>query len=198
MAASMVRLLQAVDARDHATTLRCIDDLVFSTHESRAVQRATIDAILTSASTFPHDEDVIFGTLCAMTRAHAVTNMSATPLDVVTMVKQHVSSASIIGAALCLLLVIDGELPHVAEVTAQWMKQHPQHRSVAYHGAHVLLKVAGIEPGDLKKEYGTFGSERIDVAVVAGAVATSRIEVYVRGQAWNAFVLERLYPRLRH
>ena len=56
---------------------------------------------------------------------------------------------------------------------------------------------AGQVPEDVKMEHGWLGVEKMDVAIVKGAVATQLIEVCVNGNAWNEYVLSNLYPRLR-
>jgi hypothetical protein len=195
MAAIVVtaRLRRAVGALDRATTMQCLATLVQGmAYANPDDRRDTTDACLAAAKAF-RVEQVVFGALCVLVRTSAL----EVPVgEALTMVKPHLSSVLVVRAALRLLLLSDVE-PRVAEAAVKWMRMHPQDADVSYYGAHVLLKAAGKEPEDVKLEHGAFGRIRVDCAVIEGAVATSRIEVYVRGVAWNAYVLNRLYPRLR-
>lgn len=196
------RLQQAVAASDRPTTMQCLRAYVYDRTLTWDDRAAAVDAILHILEVFPRDAAAVGGSFCAM--AHVTTeDASFSVAAILHAIKHHEKNAMVVAAAARLLSnhvhtsrVLE-TLPPLAEAAAEWIQLHPTDHNIAYWAAHILIKAAGQEPDDVKTEHGSIGVEGVDVAVVKGAVATQRIEVYVNGTAWNAHVLANLYPRLR-
>lgn len=199
------RMSSASNAGDRAIVMRCLATVVHDptlTYPTRAHRTQVMDAIVTAAKTFPRDAGVVGGCLCAITHASGFAMEVSVPVDtVVDMLKAHEFNAMVVRAATRLLHCHVAhsyvELPRVAELTARWVKIHPNDHDVAYFTARIMIIAASLEPQEVRNHHGMVGEDALNVAIVTCAVAVGAIEVYIQGQAWNAYLLERIFPRLR-
>lgn len=186
--------------------MRCLAMVVHDqtlTYPTRAHRTQMMDAITTAAKTFfPRDAGVVGGCLCAL--AHASGFAMEVPVrigTVVDMVKAHESNAMVVRAALrllhCHVAHSHVKLPCVAEMTVRWVKMYPNDQDVAYYAARIMMVAASLDPEEVRKHHGTVGEDTLNVAIVTCAVAVGAVEVHIHGQAWNAYLLDKIFPRLR-
>jgi hypothetical protein len=183
--------------------MRCLATIVHDqtlTYPTHAHRTQMMDAIVTAAKTFPRDAGVVGGCLCALTHTSAFALEVSVPVGtVVDMVKAHESNAMVVRAATrllhCHVAHSHVELPRVAEVTACWVKMHPNDHDVAYFAARIMMVAASLDPEEVRTHHGTVGEDTLNVAIVTCAVAVGAIEVHIHGQAWNAYLLDKIFPR---
>ena len=89
------------------------------------------------------------------------------------------------------------ELPRVAEATARAVKMYPNDEDVVYYTGRIMIVAASLDPEEVRNHHGMVGEDALNVAIVTCAVAVGTIEVHIHGQAWNAYLLENIFPRLR-
>ena len=186
--------------------VRCLATIVHDptlTYPTRAHRTHMMDAIVTAAKTFfPRDAGVVGGCLCALTHASGFAMEVSVPVGtVVDMVKAHESNVMVVRAALrllhCHVAHSHVELPRVAEVTARAVKMHPNDEDVAYYTGRIMIVAASLGPEEVRNHHGMVGEDALAVAIVTCAVAVGAIEVHIHGQAWNAYLLDKIFPRLR-
>ena len=199
------RLLRASNAGDRAIVMRCLATIVHDQtlmYPTRTDRTQTMDAIVTAAKTFPRDAGVVGGCLCALTHASGFAMEVSVPVGtVVDMVKAHEPNAMVVRAALrllhCHVESSHVDLPRVAEATARWVKMYPNDRDVGYFAARIMMVAASLEPEEVRNHHGMVGEDALNVAIVTCAVAVGAVEVHIHGQAWNAYILNSLFARLR-
>lgn len=200
------RLRHAVTLRDRAAvvsslTAFCFDPITFDAPLERA---AAAEAVVCAMRAWPQDAGVVGGGLCALYHVTERAEKLDVPVaDVLTAVKPFASDPLVVAAASRVLSAhtqtasVMVELPRVAEAAAQWLAIHDA--DVAHWAAHVLIKAAGQEPADVRREHGSMAAWAIDASVVKGAVLAEQAmpQVRIRDDSWSSYVLEHLYPRLR-
>ena len=214
------RLRDAVAERDREAVLCRLLPFVYESTTTRAhpLAELAMDSVMQAIEAFPLDGGVVGRGMCALVHVGKDScDDVAMPVDrVLDVLRTYEATARnqadppsradatlVVQTALRLLdhhvcspHVMDA-LPRLSEATARWLQRYDDDPVVAFYGGLILIKVASQEARDVRGTHGRAGVDARDVAVVAGATAAKHVDVCVRGQPWNAYVLDTLFPRLR-
>lgn len=196
------QLLSAVRTRDANAAAHSLASFLHGVTADDPTDLATAgEVILASLDAFPRSP---FHTALAIAALHHVGDVPADALvAVINATKHHEGDATVVQCAARLLHshVLSprrmDRLPDVSAAAARYIAAHPGDPNVSYWCGSVLVTAAGEEPDDVKAEHGQVGVDRVATSVVEGATATQRVEVLVDGFPWEAWVMAKLFPRLR-
>ena len=183
------RLPQAIASRDATGVLACLRAHVYDG------VRESPSTILDAMVAFPKSPLVVGACLCALAHIDGEIIDLPTVLPIVKRLER--THVAVVRAAARLVSLHATVPPTVAQAVARWITLYPRDPDICYYGSIALLAAAGREPADVRKDHGRCGVVALDCAVIVGAVAMRRVEVYHGPTPWNDFVLDHLFPRLR-
>ena len=201
MLAATQQLLTAVRENDNVKTANALGVFVQGnlTADDPSDGTTAAESILASLEAFPRDSFLAALVLAALNRIRQFHHVDAT----LTIAKQFHNDGMVIECASRLMCnhaaSAEGlqKLPSVANAAADWIATFPHNGNISYWGSAILVIGGGLEPEDVKKVHGQTGLDKLELAVIRGAMATKQVELYVEGFPWNDWVLHKLYPRLR-
>eukprot|EP00966_Prymnesium_polylepis_P306528 7083167-Prymnesium_polylepis.3 len=199
------KLLAAVSASDTKAAATCLTSYIHgtATFDTALERAAAVNAVVVAMKNFG-DAGIIAACLGALSHISLMCTECALPMTtIVKLTTPHLNNILVVKAAsrllsdhICSPRKLE-RLPVVTEAAARYITLFPTDKDVCCWAAFILTVAAGVEPVEVKKEHGSFGEGTIHVALIQGAVATQTVEVNVDGEAWNAFVLQNLFPRFR-
>ena len=89
------------------------------------------------------------------------------------------------------------QAPRVAALACAAALKHPSEERIELYTAWIFLGLLALEPDDVAKRHGALGLAKVQdesLKIVAKNAAT---QVFVNGEAWNAFALRVFFPRMR-
>ena len=214
MAHEVKELRVAVVARDKVKCVTAIAGMLHAGYNDAhlAMHQAGAPAeILKAMATWPDDEHVQSGSLCALFHCWGgglppFHDTALTPrvvdatLDAMTKTK----ALLVYQAALRLICAHTFsqaklyKLPTVAMAVATAMAAHSADDIVQHFGARIVLNLLSIEECDVKGQFGASGIATLHEMAIKTAASTKQgHEETIGGVPWSQVVLRHVFPRLR-